>query len=78
MKVFKPSDFKSMYQEVDGFLDYISAVGPIQREMLATTAENALRRLVGVEKRICRKKWMKLYDEFNDWGNSYNKVLEDD
>lgn len=78
MKVFKPSDFKTLFEEIEGFEEYKGSVPPNSRELLATTANRALSRLVGIEKRISRKDWISLYDKLQTWGDAMNREIEVD
>lgn len=76
VRIFKADDFKSVYQEIHGTSSYVGPLKPEQRELLATTANIALNRIIGLEHRFSKSKWSRLYLKMRDYGDALNAIIK--
>jgi len=79
MSIFKPEDFKSIYK-LDQYGDeaFVGSTSLKERIALSITADKALKKVIGLEKRVSREEWDKLYVEYQKWGEAYSKEVEED
>lgn len=72
--VFTEADFKTiqLINQYGEIYYYDSPTKPV-RIQLAQSASLALGYVIGVKKRFTKDQWMKIWEEWKDWGKEFQK-----